>query len=255
VPIGEPIGDESGFGPSASNQEFHTAGVIGEFDEGASLRIGILTQVRLLGEAIALSLAARDPRRQITVVRHFQELRGLAAGKSALELVVVDTTLGIDLVAVRAFHCEYPQLPLLALGLREQDAEIIAYGSAGFASYLRREDGLDRLCTIVDDAVMGRLCCSPEIAAAIMRGLFSSGPMSVPQASAPLTAREHQVAQLVGRALSNKEIARELSLTESTVKHHVHSILGKFGVSTRGQMMRNMRQDWRDESHQVRMRG
>jgi FixJ family two-component response regulator len=53
---------------------------------------------------------------------------------------------------------------------------------------------------------------------------------------------------ILKRVLSNKKIARELSLSESTVKHHVHSILGKFGIGTRGQLMRNMREDlWLEE--------
>jgi DNA-binding NarL/FixJ family response regulator len=96
---------------------------------------------------------------------------------------------------------------------------------------------------------MGRLNCSPEIAAAIMRGLFRNGPVPIPQPAAALTRREDEVAQLVSRALSNKEIARELRLSESTVKHHVHSILSKFGLSTRGQLMRNMRRDaWAQDS-------
>jgi len=219
------------------------------------LRIGILTQVRLLGEAIALSLTARNSRTQVVLARHLDELRDLTVGRPALELIIIDTTQTADLEAIRAFHRDYPELPLLALGLREHETEIIAHGNAGFACYLRREDGLDRLCAIVEDAVAGRLSCSPEIAAALMRGLFRSGPMPIPQATTPLTPREHPVAQFVSRELSNKEIARELSLSESTVKHHVHSILGKFAVATRGQLMRNMRQDWWAQDSPTRMYG
>jgi DNA-binding NarL/FixJ family response regulator len=165
-----------------------------------------------------------------------------------LELVIVDTSQSLDLEAVRWFHRDWPELPLLALGLREQESEVVAHGSAGFTCYLCRDDGLDRLCAIVRDAVEGRLACSPEIAAAIMRALFRSGPVPVPTVSAPLTRREYEVAQLIARALSNKEIARELALSESTVKHHVHSILSKMGAATRGQLMRSMREDlWSSE--------
>ena len=79
--------------------------------------------------------------------------------------------------------------------------------------------------------------------------MLRNGPMPIPQPAAALTRREDEVAQLVSRALSNKEIARELRLSESTVKHHVHSILGKFGLSTRGQLIRDMRRDaWAQES-------
>jgi two-component system, NarL family, nitrate/nitrite response regulator NarL len=213
------------------------------------MRVGILTPVRLLGEAIALSLCARDERMQVEVTRDLEGLR-TAARAEALDVAIVDTTQATDLDDVRSFHLDHPEVPLLALGLREREAEVVAHGSAGFVCYLRREDGLDRLCSIVEDAVEGRLHCSPEIAAAIMRGLFSTPPAPAAEPHAPLTPREQEVAGLVSHGLSNKEIARELELSESTVKHHVHAILGKIKVPTRLRLMRSMRPDlWAHQSH------
>jgi DNA-binding CsgD family transcriptional regulator len=48
-----------------------------------------------------------------------------------------------------------------------------------------------------------------------------------------LTPREYQVAMLVARGLSNKEIARELGVIDGTAKLHVHKILGKIGAKNR----------------------
>jgi DNA-binding NarL/FixJ family response regulator len=48
-----------------------------------------------------------------------------------------------------------------------------------------------------------------------------------------VSPRELQVAALVGRGLSNKEIARELGISEGTVKLHVHNLLIKLGVKNR----------------------
>jgi DNA-binding NarL/FixJ family response regulator len=48
-----------------------------------------------------------------------------------------------------------------------------------------------------------------------------------------LTAREHEVATLVARGWSNKEVARELGVTDGTVKFHVHNILRKLGEKNR----------------------
>jgi DNA-binding NarL/FixJ family response regulator len=52
-----------------------------------------------------------------------------------------------------------------------------------------------------------------------------------------LTPREHQVALLVGRGLSNKEVARELGLSDGTVKLHMHKILEKLGVRNRNDLI------------------
>jgi DNA-binding NarL/FixJ family response regulator len=48
-----------------------------------------------------------------------------------------------------------------------------------------------------------------------------------------LTARQHEVARLVARGLTNREVARVLELTEGTVKLHVHNILRKLGEKNR----------------------
>jgi DNA-binding NarL/FixJ family response regulator len=53
-----------------------------------------------------------------------------------------------------------------------------------------------------------------------------------------LTPREHQVALLVGRGLSNKEVACELGLSDGTVKLHMHKILEKLGVRNRYALIR-----------------
>jgi DNA-binding NarL/FixJ family response regulator len=56
---------------------------------------------------------------------------------------------------------------------------------------------------------------------------------SVNEWSKVLSPREHQVALLIGRGLSNKDVARELGLSPGTVKIHVHNIFVKLGEKSR----------------------
>jgi DNA-binding NarL/FixJ family response regulator len=55
-----------------------------------------------------------------------------------------------------------------------------------------------------------------------------------------LTPREYQVALMVSRGLSNKEVARELGVSDGTVKLHVHSIFQKLGARNRYGLIRRM---------------
>jgi DNA-binding NarL/FixJ family response regulator len=209
------------------------------------MRIGIMTPVRLLGEGVALSIISCDKSIATEVVCDLSLLRELASRKPFLDIAIIDVTQAIDLGEIRDFHAIHPLLPLLALGLREHESDVVAHGCAGFVGYIRRNDGTPELCQKVQDAVAGRFSCSPEIAAGIMRGLFR-GTIAGQQPLfdlAVLTTREKCVARLVARGLSNKEIAHDLGLSESTVKHHVHSILGKMGLSRRSQVMRGIRDD------------
>lgn len=58
-------------------------------------------------------------------------------------------------------------------------------------------------------------------------------PCSAPSPLPGLTPREHAVAALIAEGLSNKQIARRLSITLGTVKHYVHQILEKTGLPSR----------------------
>jgi len=212
------------------------------------MRIAILTPIRLIGDGVAASLRACGGRFVPMIVREVSQLRSAAASATPPQLAIVDVTQSLPLDPIRDFHADHPDLPLLALGIREREAEIVAHGSAGFIGYLSREDGLDALRERVEDALAGRLLCPPEIALGIVRGLFAQGPVSWGPRPAGLTLRERRVAELISRGLSNKEIARELGLSQSTVKHHVHSILGKLRLGSRFQLARNVREHaWDDE--------
>lgn len=54
----------------------------------------------------------------------------------------------------------------------------------------------------------------------------------------PLTSRETDVMRLVGEALSNRQIAQRLFISETTVRHHLNSVFGKLGVSSRLELMK-----------------
>lgn len=212
------------------------------------MHIAVLTSIRLVGEGIAASLRACLCDFEPTILYRITELRDLMSSDAPPRLAIVDVTQSLPLEPIRAFHFDQPDLPLIALGMREQEAEIVAHGSAGFCGYLRREDGLDQLRARVEDALSGRLSCSPEVAAGIMRALFRRGLQGSAPRAIDLTNRETDVAELVSRGLSNKEIARSLQLSESTVKHHVHSILAKKRLASRFQLLRDGKDDWPSEA-------
>ena len=205
------------------------------------MNIIVLTPVRLLGDGLAASLGRRRDIIVHAVVSDIAKLRH-ALTTTEVDLVLIDVTQGVDLFDVRSIAAERPDVLLVALGLVEQRQDVIRCGRAGFNGYVTRDASVDALCNALLDVVQGRLACPAEISGGLLRALFrrESSPEE-PAPNHPLSRREGDVLQLIGRGLSNKEIAGELFLSVSTVKHHVHNILEKLDLSRRAQAMQRIR--------------
>jgi DNA-binding NarL/FixJ family response regulator len=197
----------------------------------------LLTPIRILGEGLESCLSRRRDIRLLATVPDLGSLRA-ALRTATPDLVLVDVTQGIDLEEMRSIAAGRPDLALMALGLGEQRHDVIRCGHAGFAGYVARGATVETLCKAMLDVATGRLQCSAEISGELLRALFRMGSRSQAAPNSTLTRREGEVLQLIGRGLSNKEIARELSLSIATIKHHVHGVLGKLKVTRRAQAMR-----------------
>ncbi len=154
-------------------------------------------------------------------------LRGAACDK-------VD--LGADSVAVARDADQTNLEPVVGIAVRETESEILAAVEAGVAGYALQEHSLDELVRVIQSVIRDEAICSPRMAACMMHRL--SHLASERRHDGPagrLTVRERQVASLVASGMTNKEIARRLSIQLSTVKNHVHNILEKLQLRRRGQ--------------------
>ena len=122
-----------------------------------------------------------------------------------------------------------------ALVFTAYDAEERVLGAlrAGAAGYLLKGAPSEEIARAIRTVQGGESYLTPRVAATVLAQL-SGGRRSAEEAS-PLTARERQVLRLVAAGRSNKEIARELTITERTAKFHVTSLLTKLGADNRAQ--------------------
>ena len=205
------------------------------------MNIIVLTPVRLLGDGLAACFGSRPDMRAIAVVNDLGTLRDKLS-TTETHVVLIDVTQGVDLFDVRAIASDWPDVPLVALGLNEQRQEVIRCGRAGFSGYVARDASIDALCNALSEIVAGRLACPPEISGGLLRALFRKElPHDQSEVDLALTRRESEVLELLGRGFSNKEIGAELCLSVATVKHHVHHLLEKLKLERRAQAMRRVR--------------
>lgn len=125
---------------------------------------------------------------------------------------------------------------IVALGMPEGEAEVIACAEIGIAGYVPRGGSLDDTFEAVHAVARGELRCSPRIAGFLFRHIATiSRERSSLDPVAGLTARESQILRLMQDGLSNKMISRNLGIELPTVKNHVHSLMAKLRVHRRAE--------------------
>lgn len=134
-----------------------------------------------------------------------------------------------------------PDVTLLVLTASRHNEDVLGALVAGASGYLLKDEAVEDIVTgVVRAAVAGETLISPRIAAMVVGRLRELTPEPVEQSAAaqtesPLTSREAEVLQLIAAGRDNPDIARELFISQSTVKRHVEAILDKLGVENRVQ--------------------
>lgn len=132
-----------------------------------------------------------------------------------------------------------PSARILLLTVSEDSGDLQGALRAGAQGYLLKTIEGEQLSAAIHAAMRGESTISPELTGKLVAALRDGGaPAAEPAAADPgsqLSPREQEVLREISRGASNKEIARTLSIAETTVKIHVQHILRKLGLSSRVQ--------------------
>jgi DNA-binding NarL/FixJ family response regulator len=147
------------------------------------------------------------------------------------DVVLMDLIMPVmdGVTAIKEISSRYPEVEVIALTSVLEDASVTGAVRAGATGYLLKDTQGEELCRSIKAAAAGQVQLSPEVAERLMREIRA------PESPEKLTEREVDVLRLLARGNANKQIARELSVSETTVKSHVSNILAKLGMSSRTQ--------------------
>ena len=138
-----------------------------------------------------------------------------------LRMPVVD---GVE--ATNRIKEEDPGANILVLTTYDSDADILRAIEAGATGYLLKDTPREDLFRAIRAAARGEPVLAPSVTARLMQRAQTP-------ARTALSGREIEVLELVARGGSNKELARDLHLSEATVKSHLIHIFDKLGVTDR----------------------
>ena len=162
------------------------------------------------------------------------------AGESLPDVVLMDIRMpkstGID--ACRVMKEAAPSTKIVMLTISDEEEDLFEAIRAGASGYLLKDIPLDEVAEAVRSVHGGQSLISPAMAGKLLTEFATLARRPdeerVQQVPPPkLTDREMEVLKLVAKGMNNRDIARELFISENTVKNHVRNILEKLQIHSR----------------------
>ncbi len=162
------------------------------------------------------------------------------AGESLPDVVLMDIRMprSSGIVACRAMKEVAPSAKIVMLTISDEEEDLFEAIRAGASGYLLKDLPLDEVAETVRAVHGGQSLINPSMAGKLLIEFATLAKRDaeerVQQVPAPrLTEREMQVLKLVARGMNNRDIAKELFISENTVKNHVRNILEKLQIHSR----------------------
>jgi len=190
-------------------------------DDHAVVRQGLMTFLELQ-DGILVVGEAGNGKEALQKVKELQP-----------DVVLMDLVMPVmdGLTAIKEIKLMRPETEVIALTSFADDEKVFTAIRSGATGYLLKDVQPADLVKAVMAAERGEVQLHPEVAKRLMHEVVA--PPKESDGLQELTERELEVLGLLGRGMSNKEIARELQVSEKTVKAHVSSVLNKLSLPGR----------------------
>lgn len=155
------------------------------------------------------------------------------AARGDVDVLFLDLNIpGGGLTALRSIVASGSSMKVIILTVSEEEEDVLNVFNSGANAYLLKGIGSTDLIHALETVIQKGAYVSPELGAKLLAGKRHADPAFSSQ-SDPLTQREREIHDMVRRGLSNKEIGRQLDLSEKTIKHHMTKIFRKLNVPSR----------------------
>ena len=201
---------------------------IDNLSDGEPLRIAIADDHPLMRAALVAALRSLAPRVEFVEASNLAEALALLGHSPPPDLLLMDLHMpgarGAE--GVRAARRMAPHIPLAIVSAEDDPTEMRALLAEGIAGFIPKTDSPAVIASAVRLILAGGVYVPPALVTAA-----ASGPIGADAFG--LTERQMDVVRLLARGLSNKVIARELGVSEGTVKVHLLAVFRALDVRNR----------------------
>ena len=153
------------------------------------------------------------------------------------DVVLMDVRMPVcdGVTASGIIHSKYPNIKIIVLTTFDEEEYIMLALQKGASGYLLKDTPSEQVAAVIRSVKAGHTLLGPTITPKVL--LHLTAPRTEPRVDykSILTTREIDVLKLLGQGKSNREIAKDLNITEGTVKNHITKIFNQVGVRDRTQ--------------------
>ena len=200
------------------------------------IRVVVVDDQELFRRGLIMLVSAEDDIDVVGEASDGDEAAELAAS-TVPDVVLMDVRMpkrsGIE--ACRTIKQLAPSAKIIMLTVSDEEGDLYDAIKNGASGYLLKDASIDQVAQAIRVVADGQSLISPSMAAKLLEEFKTISSVGTkPDVIMPkLTDRELEVLNLVARGLNNREIARDLYISENTVKNHVRNILEKLQLHSR----------------------
>jgi DNA-binding NarL/FixJ family response regulator len=201
----------------------------------APIRVLIVDDQELFRRGLMMVLGSEDGIEIVGEASDGDQGAALAA-QSAPDVVLLDIRMPrrTGLEACAAIKAAVPSAKIIMLTVSDEEADLYDAVKSGASGYLLKDSSVEEVAQAVRVVADGQSLISPSMAVKLIDEFKQmSRPERDSGAGFKLTERELEVLRLVAKGLNNREIAKQLFISENTVKNHVRNILEKLQLHSR----------------------
>jgi DNA-binding NarL/FixJ family response regulator len=199
------------------------------------MRVVVADDHRIVREGISWLLSEQD---DIEIVGEAEDGSALLdlLEQTPVDVVLLDVRMpGVGgLEALEKITSDFPQVRVVMLSMHDEPAYVRRAVELGAAGYLLKKTGSEELATALRAVGEGNVYIQGEVTGQLVASLGNDADEN-PQ----LSPRELQVLQLLADGLENKQIARELGISEATVKTYVKGVFQRLEARSRAEAVAN----------------